>query len=58
MDSDRVVLAEKNYGQGLLLVGTLTPAHLHDPEAKAVNLMVNILRYAAGYNLVTNPPQT
>lgn len=48
-----LVLAERRPGAGLILFGGMTTVNFHDEEVAAAALRANILRYLAGFPLVT-----
>jgi uncharacterized repeat protein (TIGR01451 family) len=50
----RIVLAQQQYGAGLVLFGGMTTDNWHSPQPQAANLRANILSYTAGFNLCTN----
>ena len=49
---DNVVLAEGRLGSGLFLVGGMTTTNFHNPVPNALQLRINILRYAGGLTLL------
>jgi len=48
------VLAELNWGSGLVLFGGMTTTNFHDPDPDSFNLRVNILNYTAAGGQVVN----
>jgi|GEM_PF-1408173 len=42
-----IVLGEKSFGSGRVVVGAMTTNNFHDPQPEAANLKANILSYAA-----------
>ncbi|MBK7109299.1 MAG: hypothetical protein IPH61_09285 [Bacteroidetes bacterium] len=42
---ERVVLAEKNWGAGVVMFGGMTPSYFHTPLTEATNLRWNIISY-------------
>ncbi len=45
-DSQNIILAEKNFGSGHILVGGMTTVNFHTPVLEAVNWRINMLVYA------------
>lgn len=54
-ENNRIVVGELNPGSGRVLFGGITTSNFHAPEAQAIVLYANYLRYAAGLPLVTPP---
>jgi hypothetical protein len=50
-----VVLGERTFGSGLLLVGGMTTDNFHDPDPEAANLRANIIHYLANAAIVGGP---
>ncbi len=51
-----VVLGEKAFGSGLVVLGGMTTDNFHDPQPEAANLRANILFHAANGSVVTGVP--
>ena len=54
LNEGAVVLGEKAYGSGRVLMGGMTTDNWHDPQPEAANLRANILRYVRG-DIIINP---
>lgn len=56
------VLADRRYGSGYVMLGSLTAPFFHSPKPQAINLFANILTYTAAQYapllLITLPPGT
>lgn len=52
------VLAEKDWGAGHVMIGGMTSAYFHAPQAEAFNLRVNILQYGADWEPAVPEPST
>jgi hypothetical protein len=55
-DSSSIALAELEWGSGIVLFGTITPAYFHEPEIEASNLCINILSYLKSVPCVPTIP--
>ncbi|GAA0872836.1 hypothetical protein GCM10009117_19830 [Gangjinia marincola] len=54
-NASKVILAEKSFGAGHLMVGGMTNANFHTPNADAVNFRVNVLVYMDEQSNISNP---
>jgi hypothetical protein len=53
-----IVLGEKQFGNGLVLLGGMTTDNFHSPQPQASNLRANIISYTATFVSCSNcPPQ-
>ncbi len=53
-----VVLGEKAFGSGLVVLGGMTTDNFHSPQPEAANLRANLLDYAANGSVVAGTPVT
>lgn len=56
MGSDKIVLAEKVWGEGIVLFGGMTTSNYHSPQPDADNLRANIMYYIANSSAEPTAP--